>query len=134
MKTKNVYYNPNPSKKETGDCVVRAMCKATGQDWDTIYKQLFDIGFELKVMPNADEAWKELLIKNGFTQHKISNKRGTKRPTVDSFARTNKKGTYVLRVANHIVTCEDGKYYDLWDSGNCSLYGYWEKPTNEGEC
>ena len=30
------YFNPNPVKdKRTGDCVVRAICKATGFDWDS---------------------------------------------------------------------------------------------------
>lgn len=131
MKTRNLYYNPNPTKKETGDCVVRALCKATGKDWDTIYKELFDIGFRLKVMPNSDEAWKTYLDENNFIKHTISNKRGTKRPTVASFAQSNKKGVYVLRVANHIVTCDNGYYYDTWDSGSSSLYGYWEKPEEE---
>lgn len=44
------------------------------------------------------------------------------------FAQKNKKGTFVLQVANHIITCQDGYYYDIWDCGNHSLYGYWEKP------
>ena len=26
------YYNPNPAGKRVGDCVIRAICKATGQD------------------------------------------------------------------------------------------------------
>lgn len=127
MKTKNKYYNPNPLKKETGDCVVRAITKATGKDWDTVYKELFEIGFEMKVMPNSDEAWKEYLLRNGFEYCKIPVKKGQKRPTVDSFTRQNKEGTYVLRVANHIVTSQDGYYYDLWDSGDKSLYGYYKK-------
>lgn len=127
-KTKNKYYNPNPLKKETGDCVVRAIVKATGKDWDTVYKELFEIGFELKVMPNMDEAWKEYLKRAGFIYHPIKVKKGSKRPTVDGFARKNKEGTFVLRVANHIVTCEEGFYYDIWDSGDKSMYGYYEKP------
>lgn len=127
-KTRNRYYNPNPMKKTTGDCVVRAMCKATGKDWDTVYKELFEIGFELKVMPNMDEAWREYLIRNGFIYHKLTIKRGSKRPRVNEFAKNNKTGTFVLRVANHLVTLEDGYYYDTWDSGDCSMYGYWEKP------
>ena len=126
MKTRNKYYNPNPNKLETGDCVVRALCKATEKDWDTIYKELFEIGFELKVMPNADEAWKHYLKELGFIEHKISNKKGSKRPTVESFASSNKKGVFVLRVANHVVTCADGYYYDLWDCGDSSIYGYWD--------
>lgn len=127
MKTRNKYFNPNPLKKDTGDCVVRALVKATGKDWDTVYTELFHLGFELKIMPNSDEAWKEYVERNGFIKHKISNKKGSKRPTVQSFAEKNKKGTFILNVANHIVTVVDGYYYDIWDSGEKSLYGYYEK-------
>lgn len=126
-KTRNKYYNPNPLKKETGDCVVRAFCKATGKDWDVVYKELFELGFELKVMPNSRDNWKEYLDRNNFIKHSIKVSRGSRRPTVDSFARNNPKGTFVLQVANHIVTVVDGYYYDTWDCGSRSLYGYWEK-------
>lgn len=126
-KSRNIYFNPNPLKLKTSDCVIRAICKATNKEWDTIYRELFEIGFELKVTPTNDDAWKEYLNRNDFIQHKVSNKKGVKRPTVASFAAQNKKGTFVLRVANHVVTCVDGYYYDTWDCGNKSLYGYWEK-------
>lgn len=127
MKSLNVYYNPNPLKKETSDCVVRSLCKATGYSWDHVYRSLFDIGFELKVMPSDDEAWKEFLIREGFVLNKISNKKGSKRPTVESFTRSHKEGIFILRVANHLVTSYNGKYYDIFDSGSSSLYGYWSK-------
>lgn len=128
MKTRNRYYNPNPMKHDTGDCVVRSLCKATDKDWDTVYRELFDIGFELKVMPSSDETWKKYLEQHGFIQHKVSNRKGSRRPTVNGFATNNKSGTFVLRIANHVVTCVDGYYYDLWDCGDSSVYGYWEKP------
>lgn len=130
-KSRNIYYNPNPKKNRTGDCVVRAMCKAMDKEWDEVYIDLYRIGFELKVMPNADEAWKEYLIQNGFIYHTIPVKKGSKRPTVSEFAKNNKQGTYVLRVAHHLVTCHEGYYYDSWDSGDRSMYGYWEKPENK---
>ena len=126
-KSLNRYYNPNPKKLGTNDCVIRSICKATDKDWDVVYRELCEIGFELKVMPNADESWKEYLMRNHFIQHKVSNRKGMKRPTVSSFAAQNKKGTYILRVANHLVACVDGYYYDTWDCGDKSLYGYWEK-------
>jgi hypothetical protein len=126
-KSRNVYYNPNPLKKKTGDCVVRAICKATGEDWDAVFGKLCMLGLEFKSMPNSDTCWKTYLERNGFIKHSISVKKGSKRPTVESFAKDNPSGTYILRVANHIVTCHDGKYYDTWDSGDKSLYGYWEK-------
>ena len=127
-KSRNRYYQPNPSKKLQGDCVVRAMTKAMDKDWDAVYVDLCKLGMEIKAMPNDKDTWKKYLDDNGFIYHKISVKRGSKRGTVAEFATKNKKGTFVLQVANHIVTCQDGYYYDTWDCGGHSLYGYWEKP------
>lgn len=126
-KSLNKYFNPNPAKKDTSDCVIRALVKATDKDWDTVYKELCQIGFELKVMPNNDEAWKEYLFRNGFEYCKIPIKRGSKRPTVSSFTKEHKQGTYVLRIAHHLVTAKDGYYYDTWDSGKYAVYGYYKK-------
>jgi len=127
VKTRNKYYNPNPKKHEVGDCVVRAMCKAMEKEWDEVYQDLCSLGMELKAMPNDDIVWKKYLLENGFQYHKVSNKKGSKRPRVNEFAKDNKEGTYILRVANHIVTCVDGYYYDLFDAGSSALYGYYEK-------
>lgn len=127
-KSRNIYFNPNPLKKEIGDCVVRALCKAEGLEWDIVFEELFEYGKEFKEMPNADVCWKQFLLNRGYIQHKVSNKKGSKRPTVEGFSKANTESTYVMRVANHVVTIQDGYYYDLWDSGQRSVYGYWEKP------
>lgn len=127
-KSRNVFFNPNPSKKtDRADCVVRAVCKAMDKDWRDAYIDLCTLGLELNAMPNDKMTWKEYLDRNGFIKHTISVKGGSKRPTVASFAEKNKKGTFVLQVASHIVTVVDGFYYDTWDCGASSLYGYWEK-------
>lgn len=65
--------------------------------------------------------------KLGFTYHGVSNKKGTKRPTVERFALDHPQGTYICKVAHHVVAVVDGKYYDTWDCGKYSLYGYFEK-------
>jgi hypothetical protein len=127
MKSRNKYYNPNPSKKEVGDCVVRAFCKALGKNWDEVYLELCLLGLELKAMPNCDVTWKAFAERNGFIKHSIKVPKGSRRPTVYSFSEQHKKGTYILNVANHIVTVVDGYYYDTWDSGDKSLYGFYEK-------
>lgn len=120
-------FQPNPKKHKVGDCVLRAMCKAMEKDWDEVYRELCEVGFEVKAMPNDDKAWKEYLKRAGFTEHKIPVPKGSKRPTVQSFAESHEAGTYVLKVANHVVTCHEGRFYDIWDCGKKSLYGFWEK-------
>lgn len=35
-----IYYNPNPARKDTIDCTVRAISKLMDMDWDTTYLKL----------------------------------------------------------------------------------------------
>ena len=79
------------------------------------------------VTPNSKPCYKRYLEKHGFEYVGISNKKGSKRPTVESFTKEHKEGTYFLNVANHAVASVDGNFYDKWDSGDCCLYGYWKK-------
>jgi hypothetical protein len=129
------YYQPNKKdlKDDYGDCVIRAICKAMGITWI----EAFDISVEFS---RENQCWvsgmplvllKKFFSRLGFTYNGISNKKGSKRPTVEGFAKDHKSGTYILSVANHLVTVVDGYYYDTWDCGDKSLYGYYEKVGGE---
>ena len=129
MKNRFKYYQPNKKdlKDKYGDCVIRALTKALDKTWLEVFEELVPIAKQLQCMPNTPICYKTLLMNKGFEYVGISNKKGTTRPTVESFTKEHKEGTYILRVANHIVASVDGMYYDTWDSGNKSLYGYWIK-------
>lgn len=126
------YYQPNQKdlKDNYGDCVIRALTKVTGKAWVDVFDELVPIARELQCMPNGKPCFERYLTEKGFKYHGISNGKGTKRPTVDSFAKTHKSGTYFVKVSNHVVAIVDGVYYDTWDSGHKSLYGYWEGGAN----
>jgi hypothetical protein len=123
------YYQPNKKdlKDEYGDCVIRALTKALGKDWLEVFDEMQPLSRELQVPFNCKPCYEKYIESNGFTYHGISNAKGTKRPTVDRFAKDHPTGVYILRVAHHIVAVVDGIYYDTWDSGYKSLYGYWVK-------
>ena len=126
------YYQPNDFdlRDKYGDCTVRALSKALNVTWLEAFDLMIPICRKNQVTNVFDAPAKirnKFLDQLGFDYHGISNKRGTRRPTVASFARTHKKGTYILNVANHEVACVDGIYYDTWDSGYACLYGYYEK-------
>lgn len=125
------YYQPNEKdlKDHYGDCVIRALTKVTGKAWSEVFDELVPIARELQCMPNSQACFVRYLTESGFTYHGISNKKGSKRPTVDRFAKDHGNGTYFVNVANHVVAVVDGIYYDTWDSGHKSLYGYWEMTT-----
>lgn len=127
-----VYYQPNDKdvKDKVGDCQIRALAKALNKTWLEVFDLITPICREMQVMDifSCDlKKTKEALASLGFKYTGVSNKRGTRRPTVDSFAKDHKQGIYLATVAHHVVAVVDGKYYDTWDSGECSMYGYYEK-------
>jgi hypothetical protein len=126
------YYQPNRKdlKDKYGDCTIRALSKALNVSWIEAFELTIPYCKEYQCtnifdMPHNLEA--EVMSKLGFEYHGISNKSGSKRPTVESFARTHKSGVFIANVANHEVAIVDGVYYDTWDCGYKSLYGYYEK-------
>lgn len=122
------YYQPNEKdlKDEYGDCVIRALTKALNMEWLQVFDEMQPLSREMQVPFNCRPCYEKYIESKGLIYHGISNKKGTKRPTVDIFAKDHKTGTYILRVANHLVAVVNGFYYDTWDSGEKSLYGYWE--------
>lgn len=126
------YYQPNEKdlKDKYGDCTIRALSKALDCSWLEAFDLTIPFCREYQCsnifnLPSQIES--EIMAKLGFDYTGVSNKSGTKRPTVKSFALSHKMGTYILNVANHEVACVDGIYYDTWDCGNKSLYGYYTK-------
>lgn len=95
--------------------------------WLEVFNEHITYAIEIQCMPNSKTCYESYLKDNGFEYHGISNKKGSKRPTVESSIKEHKAGTFFLNVANHVVSVVDGIYYDTWDSGQCCLYGYYEK-------
>lgn len=126
--SKHAYYNPNPKKLLTGDCVIRAYCKAFDTEWENAL--LASTFFAIKDCQvfNDNKAVQAFLESLGCIRHKVVVKKGSKRPTPDSLARSreNKGKTLVCSVAGHIVTVREGKYYDTWDSGSKGIYWFYE--------
>lgn len=50
-------FNPNPQGNGVGDCTVRAVAAATGQNWERAYIGLALTGFILGDMPSANRTW-----------------------------------------------------------------------------
>jgi hypothetical protein len=119
-------YNPNPSSKYCGDCVIRAFAAATDSDWDTAYLKLVLRGYVMHDMPSSNSVWGEQLIHEGFTRDIIPNT-CPDCYTVKDFAKDHPTGTYVLGTGTHAVAVIDGDYYDAWDSGNEVPIYYYRK-------
>lgn len=131
-KKRYVYYQPNKLdiKDKYGDCTIRALSKVLNLNWiDTYLKTVpFCIKYQTPNIFNLPQKLEaEAMAELGFIYHGVSNKKGTKRPTVDKFAKEHPFGVFIANVANHEVAVVDGKYYDTWDCGECSMYGWYER-------
>lgn len=45
-----IFFNPNPAGKFVGDCVIRAISKATGQSWEKTYIGIVEKGLNMRDM------------------------------------------------------------------------------------
>lgn len=119
-----VRYNPNPKRNRVGDCTVRAISKAMGQEWEDTYSGISVYGYALCDMPSANHVWGAYLKRNGFRRYFIDGPDGY---TVIDFCEDHPEGTYILAIEGHVVCVENGCYYDSWDSGDEIPVYYWTK-------
>lgn len=111
-----IKYNPNPKKKRTGDCAVRAIAKALDTDWETAYAKMSLLGYTMADLLNAVPVYGALLRQNGFKREAIPNT-CPDCYTINDFCRDHPNGRFVVVTGNHVVTVIDGNFYDTWDSG-----------------
>ena len=121
-----VSFNPNPKNARVGDCAVRAISKAVGQDWTDAYIGLCAMGLALKDMPSANYVWGMYLKKYGFEEHMIPSI-CPNCVTVAEFAKEHPEGRYVLACQNHTVCCIDSCWYDSCDSGDEVVLYFYKK-------
>ena len=111
------YYNPNPSGNlRAGDCVIRAISKATDKSWHTVYAEISAYGYALGDWGNANAVWDAYLRDRGYTRAIVPNTCPNCYNVAD-FAADYESGTVVLGTGHHAVCVKDGDYYDSWDSG-----------------
>lgn len=119
-------WNPSPIGAKVGDCAVRALSKALGSDWGSVYTMLVVKGYEMSDMPNSNAVINALLMDRGFERETIPNTC----PycyTVKDFAEEHPEGTFVLGTGSHVVCVKDGTVYDSWDSTHEIPIVYWKK-------
>lgn len=126
-----VYFNMNPEKKKTIDCVIRGVSFVTGNDWETTFLHIAIECIMHHDMPECNYIWAGYLRKEGFKRHLIPDT-CPNCYTVKDFCTDHPVGTYLLVIVNyetggHVVAVRNGDYYDIWDSGNEVPSYYWEK-------
>ena len=120
------YYNANPDRKQVGDCVIRALSKALGQDWEKTFVEVAFEAFLLCDMPSANHVWASYLRRKGFSRYAIPDECPDLYSVAD-FCRDHPKGTYILSLDGHVVAVQDGCFYDTWDCSDRAVLYYWKR-------
>lgn len=118
--------NINPQKKQTGDCVIRAIGTVTDKEWDDTFLDLMAKSFEMKELPSQNNVWGAYLHDLDYTRHIIPDT-CPDCYTVNDFTRDHPQGRYVVGTGTHVVAVIDGNHYDTWDSGEEIPIYYWQK-------
>ena len=121
-----IYYNPNPAGQKVGDCVIRAISKLIGQDWEKTYIGVAVQGYISYDMPSSNAVWAEYLRRRGYRRFVIPDT-CPDCYTVRDFCIDNPRGAFLLATGSHVVTVIDGDYYDAWDSGSEVPIYFWTK-------
>ena len=119
-------YNPNPAGRTVGDCAVRAVAAALGEDWETAYAMIANNGFLMGDMPSSNSVWGSVLRQNGFIRSAIPND-CPDCYTIGQFADDHPDGVYVVGTGNHVATIRNGWILDAWDSSDEVPVFYWRK-------
>ena len=136
-----VYYNPNPERKRTSDCVVRALSKFLGVPWIEAYMELCVYGGFNSDMPSVNSVWASFLEHKGYKRRTvkdlcphcytlkdfcIDHPYGKFFVSLDvGYAELFSTSNFGIITGNHVVCVIDGDYFDTWDSGSEVVKYYW---------
>lgn len=123
-------YNPNPHGKRVGDCVVRAVSKALGQEWGHTYLDLSLQGYVMGDILSSNPVWGAYLKSRGFKRDMIASE-CPECYTLSDFCREYPEGTFVVGTGSHAICIIDGVIYDAWDSSDETPLYFFKKEDEE---
>ena len=119
------YYNANPQKHKTGDCVVRAICAAMDMEWDNVLTDLYKYSLKHKYFMGSEELYEIYLKDLGFTKHKPPRKTNGKSYTLGEWLKDFDKAAIVTINDDHLTYVNDNHVYDIWDCTDEVVNEYW---------
>lgn len=124
-----INYNRHPKNIYTSDCVVRAISTAFNRDYLEVRRELneckrnYNLSSykELKFIPKYLKNYDKIILRKN---------RSEKRLTLAEFSNIYNKGSYICKVAHHVVAVIDGYILDTWNSSDKFVYSSWKISNN----
>lgn len=122
------FHNENPKGRRTGDCVIRAIARASGDGWDLTFDGLVAVAKVMKSEPAWKDCYEKYLAEQGWTKGKQPRKTDGSKYTVAEWCRMHRTGKMVISVSNHLTCIVDGKCNDIWNCTGKTVLNYWTRP------
>lgn len=112
-----IYANLNPIKRNTNDCVIRALALIMDERWEDVYMELAHEGLALYDTMEANSTWGNYLKRKGYIQDLLPNTCPLCY-TLRDFCRDYPHGRYIVATGSHVIGVIDGDFFDTSDSGS----------------
>ena len=119
------YYNCNPLRRFTDDCVVRAVSSSTGMEWDETMRELAESAIKTGYMLNTPENYGRYLEERGYVKQKQPvHKDGTK-VKFHEFVKVFDGHAVAHCGRGHVTYVADNYVWDIWDVSDEIVGNYW---------
>lgn len=115
-----IYHNSNPNGYRIPDCVVRAICTATGIPYFNVISMLHLNGEIFGCDDLNVKCYEKMLDQDLKLPHHLGNGK-----TVKQVAEDFKDRKLLLRIEGHLSTSEYGDVLDLWDCSDEIVTDFW---------
>ena len=109
-------FQPNPKKRRTYDCNLRALCAVSGFSWLQMYDKMSEVARSMYLNTEDDKVAIKILEKWGFKKQVIKINKGDVRPTVyDIGVKYGYCDYIVCKIAGGFVSIVRGCLLDTYD-------------------
>ena len=119
------YYNCNPHRRLTDDCVIRAICSATGDSWEQTLKELTEYSIKTGYMLNTPECYGEYLKDIGYVKQKQPILSGGKKMRFKEFVKQFDGHAVAHCGKGHVTYVADNSTWDIWNVSDEVVGNYW---------
>ena len=121
------YYNANPKKRKTGDCVIRAICTALDKSWDDVLKDLTEYALKYKYSIASEELYEIYLMDHKWIKHNKPCKRNKNGYILKEWLKKHGEEAIVTIDSDHLTYVCNHIVYDIWDCTEQTVGNFWTK-------